>query len=61
MLMTYDEALQQLTAIVNSLETENALSMEEYKKKAKEAKKLIAFCREQLTGIENDFQQLLDE
>ncbi len=58
--MTYDEALEKLSKIVSSLETGEALSMEEYKQKAKEAQQLIAFCREQLTGVENDFRQILN-
>lgn len=57
--MTYDEALEKLSAIVGSLETEQALSMEEYKEKAKEAQQLINFCREQLTTLENEMKQII--
>ncbi len=58
--MTYDEAMQQLDGIIRSLETEEALSMEAYKEKAREAQKLIAFCRGQLSGIEEDFKKIVE-
>ena len=58
--MTYDDAMQQLDGIIRSLETEEALSMEAYKEKAREAQKLIAFCREQLSGIEEDFKKIVE-
>ncbi len=57
--MTYDEAIQKLDTIIATMETDEALSMEEYKAKAKEAKALIAFCHNQLTTIEQDLQSLL--
>ncbi len=57
--MTYDEAIQKLDTIIATMETDEALSMEEYKAKAKEAKTLIAFCHNQLTTIEQDLQTLL--
>ncbi len=46
--MTYDEAIQKLDTIIATMETDEALSMEEYKAKAKEAKELIDFCQKQL-------------
>ncbi len=57
--MTYDEAIQKLDTIIATMETDEALSMEEYKTKAKEAKDLIAFCHNQLTTLEADLQTLL--
>lgn len=56
--MTYDEALQRLQEIVSSLETDEAISIEEYKKRAQEAKELLNFCRKQLTSIEEDIDSL---
>ncbi len=58
--MNYDEAIQKLDTIIASLETDEALSMEEYKAKAHEAKELIAFCQQQLTTIEKDLQTTLN-
>ncbi len=57
--MTYDEAIQKLDTIIATMETDEALSMEEYKAKAKEAKTLITFCHNQLTTIEQELQSLL--
>ncbi len=52
--MTYDEAIQKLDTIIATMETDEALSMEEYKAKAKEAKELIDFCQKQLLSIEKE-------
>lgn len=57
--MTYDEAIRQLEHIVASLETDEALSMEEYKQKAQEANRLITVCRQQLTNLTDELNQLL--
>ncbi len=59
--MTYDDAIQQLNAIISEMENDEALSMEAYKAKAQEAKKLIAFCQKQLTTIESDLQSIVQE
>ncbi len=56
--MSYDEAIQKLDTIILSLEQKEAISMEEYKQKAKEAKDLIAFCKQQLTAIEKEIETL---
>ncbi len=57
--MTYDEAMKRWEEIVDYMEQGEALRMEEYKKKAKEAKELIAFCQKELTGIEKDMKEAL--
>ncbi len=57
--MTYDEAIKRLEEIVRSMEQDEALSMDEYKKKAKEAKELIAFCQKELTGMEKTLKEAL--
>ena len=54
--MTYDEAIKRLEEIVQQMETDEALSMDDYRQKAKEAKKLIQFCRKQLTGMEKELE-----
>ena len=58
--MTYDEAISRLQTIVSSLESDQAISIDEYKKKALEAKELIDFCRKQLTQIEEEIQGLFE-
>jgi len=59
--MTYDEALKRLQEIVKSLETEEAISIDDYKKKAAEAKELLGYCRSQLTSIESEISSLFSE
>lgn len=59
--MTYDEALARLQAIMADLEKEEAISIDEYKQKAKEAKELLAYCRNQLTTLEEEMQTLFEE
>lgn len=49
---TYDQAIQRIEQIVTELEQSEALSMEIYQAKAKEAKELLTFCRQQLTDWE---------
>jgi len=59
--MSYDEALSRLQEIVKSLETEEAISIDDYKAKATEAKELLSFCRSQLTSIESEISTLFGE
>ena len=59
--MTYDEALNRLQTIVSSLESNEAISTDEYKKKALEAKQLLDFCRKQLTQIEEEIEGIFEE
>lgn len=56
--MTYDEALKRLQEIVSSLETDEAISIDEYRTRASEAKELLDFCRKQLTTIEGNINSL---
>lgn len=58
--LTYDAAMTRLSDIVHTLETDTALSMEQYRKCAAEAKRLIAFCREQITGMEEEMKDILE-
>ncbi|MBR1928608.1 MAG: exodeoxyribonuclease VII small subunit [Paludibacteraceae bacterium] len=57
--MTYDEAIKKLDNIVISLENDDNISMDDYKKKASEAKKLIDFCRKQLSELDNELKELV--
>lgn len=55
--MNYDEAIARIEAIVKELEQSEALSMDVYKAKAKEAKTLLDFCEKQLAVMQNDLNQ----
>ncbi len=57
--MEYDEAVHRLEEIVKRLEGGTALSMDEYKKQATEAKKLLDFCQSQLVAMEKDLDAIL--
>lgn len=59
--MSYDQALARLQEIVKYLESEEAISVEDYKKLALEAKELLVFCRNQLTQIEGEMEQIFVE
>lgn len=52
--MNYDEAIQKAEAIIAELEQAEALSMEEYKKKAAEAAALLRQCKSLLTEMNED-------
>jgi len=51
---TYDENIQKAENIVKELEQAQALSMEEYKQKSSEVKRLLDACDKQLTALEKD-------
>ena len=57
--MTYDEAIQRIEQIVEELEQSEALSMDMYQAKAKEAKELLTFCHNQLTDWEEQMESLV--
>ena len=59
--MTYDEALNRLQTIVSSLESNEAISIDEYKKKENKAKQLLDFCRKQLTQIEEEIEGIFED
>ncbi len=46
--LSYDEAMARVETIVKQLEQSDAISMDEYRTLATEAKDLLAFCRRQL-------------
>ena len=52
--LTYDEAMARLEALVKELASVGAIGMDEYKKKAAEAQKLIAYCRGCLSEMEKE-------
>lgn len=46
--LSYDEAIARVETIVRQLEQSEALSMDEYRTLATEAKDLLSFCRRRL-------------
>lgn len=56
--LSYDEAMARVETIVKQLEQSEALSMEEYRTLAVEAKNLLALCRRQLEKDKSQFNQL---
>ena len=56
--LSYDEAMARVETIVKQLELSEALSMEEYRTLAVEAKDLLALCRRQLEKDKSQFNQL---
>ena len=57
--MTYDEAIKRIEQIVSELEQSEALSMDSYQAKAKEAKELLVFCQKQLTDWEGKMDEIV--
>lgn len=56
---TYDQAIKRIEQIVIELEQAEALSMDSYQAKAKEAKQLLVFCQKQLTDWENKMNDVI--
>ncbi|MBQ9340402.1 MAG: exodeoxyribonuclease VII small subunit [Paludibacteraceae bacterium] len=55
----YDKNIARVKEIVARLESDEAVSLEEYKRLAAEAKALLEECRSQLTKIEEETVALL--
>lgn len=58
--MTYDDAIKRIEQIVDELEQSEALSMDAYQTKAKEAKELLSFCQKQLTDWEQKMEKVVN-
>ncbi|MDD6499845.1 MAG: exodeoxyribonuclease VII small subunit [Bacteroidales bacterium] len=58
--LTYEEAIQRLETIVESLE-QDKLSLEDLGKSLAEAKNLAQICKEKLALAENDIKKILEE
>lgn len=52
--LTYDEAIQRAESIIAHLEQAEALSMDAYKKSAKEAAELLKYCKSLLAEMNED-------
>lgn len=59
--MNYDEALKRLNEIVARLESDEAISLDDYAQLASEARQLLTFCRSQLTSIEEKMNTALKD
>ena len=59
MAYSYDEAIKRIQQIVSELEQSQALSMDDYQTKAKEAKQLLIFCQKQLTDWEQKMEDVI--
>lgn len=58
--LTYEEAMQRLETIVESLE-QDKLRLEDLGKSLTEAKNLAQICKEKLALAENDIKKILEE
>lgn len=58
--LTYEEAMQRLEIIVESLE-QDKLRLEDLGKSLAEAKNLAQICKEKLALAENDIKKILEE
>lgn len=58
--LTYEEAMQRLETIVESLE-QDKLCLEDLGKSLSEAKNLAQICKEKLALAENDIKKILEE
>ena len=52
--LTYEQAIKRVEQIVHELEQTEALSVNTYKQKAKEANDLLGFCESQLIEMEKE-------
>lgn len=57
--MSYDEAIKRIEQLVSELEQSQAISMDAYLLKAKEAKDLIEFCQKELVGWEKKIGEIV--
>ncbi len=57
---TYDQAIKRIEKIVTKLEQSEALSMESYQAKAKEAKELLTYCQQQLFDWEEQMELVIN-
>ncbi len=58
--VTYQDAYDQLSALVNEIENE-AVPLDELADKIRRATELIAFCQQRLRTVDADYQQALQQ
>ena len=56
--LTYDQAMARVEAIVQQLEQSEALSLQEYRLLAEEARGLLAFCRKEIETLREGLELL---
>ena len=54
--LTYDQAMARVEAIVQQLEQSEALSLQDYRLLAEEARSLLAFCRKEIEVLREGFE-----
>lgn len=57
--LTYEQAVEQLEDIVAAFE-QNTLNLDQLSDKLKEAKELLAFCKDKLLKAETDIKHIID-
>jgi exodeoxyribonuclease VII small subunit len=57
--MTYQEAYERLTALVEEIENEE-IALDELPAKIRQAGELIAFCQDRLRIVETDYQESIE-
>lgn len=60
MQMKYEEAISTLETIARQLE-QNELPIDKIADRLREAQKLVAFCRSQLTTVDAEIKKIMDE
>ena len=54
--LTYDQAMARVETIVQQLEQSEALSLQDYRLLAEEARGLLAFCRKEIEVLREGFE-----
>ena len=54
--LSYDQAMSRVEAIVQQLEQSEALSLQDYRLLAEEARGLLAFCRNEIEVLRDGFE-----
>ena len=54
--LSYDQAMSRVEAIVQQLEQSEALSLQDYRLLAEEARGLLAFCRNEIEVLREGFE-----
>lgn len=57
--MTYQDAYDQLVALVSDIENEQ-VPLDELPGKIRQASELIAFCQQRLRAVETEYQEVID-
>ncbi len=57
---TYEQSIRRLEEIVQKIER-GEMDIDSLTANLKEAKQLVAFCKDKLTKVENDVQKILED